>query len=325
MSFSYKTKIELSKLPLQNECCYLAELSAIIRTAGTIFLENGKLGVLIRTEIPEVYAKINTILEKLYGFSVELELAEDEAYYFNVRYEIKISTEHASEVLTDCGIIYLDDNHQTEFNVGIDKYIVMDDCCKKSYIRGAFIGCGTTNIVLSDQSEKVDRINSGYHLEFVFSNDALATDFAMLLAEFDIISKKVERRASYIVYLKEGEIISDLLALMGASHSVLELQNEITFRSLRNQVNRQNNCLTANIGKVVNASLKQLNAIETIKQIIGIQQLPLPLQEAAMLRLANPEESLDNLVKLSAAPITKSGLNHRLKRLIEIADELNSK
>jgi cell division protein WhiA len=326
LSFSQEVKKELAKLPLENECCYLSELAAIIKTSADIMLEKGKFAIVIKTEVAELYEKINKIFEKLYGFSVELEISEDESFFHGVRYEIKIDTEHADRVLTDCGIIYKNEEHETQFNSGIDKYLVMDECCKRSFIRGAFIGCATSSIVLTkEDQEKNKKPSSGYHLEFVFSNEELALDFGALLAEFNIMSKKVTRKYSHIVYLKEGDLISDILALIGASNTVMKLQNEIILRSLRNKVNRQNNCDTGNISKVVNASLKQIEAIKTISETIGVESLPIALQEVAMLRLANQEESLDTLVTLSTTLITKSGLNHRFRKLIEIAKELSGK
>jgi hypothetical protein len=325
VSFSYEARKELAQLTIENECCYLAELSAIIRTSGEIKLAQGKFLVVIKTEIAELYDKVNKILEKSYGLSVDLEISEDESYFYGLKYEIKIGKEHAYQILKDCGIIYLNSEHQTQFNSGIDKYLVMDECCKKAYIRGAFIGRGTSSIIISNETMEYIKANSGYHLEFVFSSDQLALDFAHLLSEFNIISKKVKRKSSYIVYLKEADAISDLLALMGANKAVLRLQNEVILRSLRNKLNRQNNCETGNITKVVNASINQINAIKVIDEVIGLEELPSTLQDVAMLRLANPEESLDSLVKLSKTPISKSGLNHRFRKLIKIAKDLNEK
>jgi DNA-binding protein WhiA len=310
------------KLPLDNECCYLSELSALLRTIAEVKLVDGSFFVVIKTEHIALYERINTILERLYGFSVELEIAEDESAFHGFYYEIKIDKQYATKVLEDCGILSYNEEHHLEFNGGIDAYLIMDTCCKKSYIRGAFIGCGTSSIVLTKEDESPKKSSAGYHLEFVFHNEQLASDFAMLLAEFELFTKKVERKHHFIVYLKEGETISDLLALMGANKSVLKLNQEIVLRSLRNTVNRQNNCETGNIGKVVNASVKQLNAIKVVQQIIGLDQLTPSLQQAAMLRIANPEESLDALVQLSNEPITKSGLNHRFRKIIEIANEL---
>ena len=322
MSFSYELKKELINIIPKSESSFLSELSAIIRTCAEIKLKQGKFLIVINSEYSELYQKINTILETLYGFSVELEISEDESVFHGFRYEIKIDSAHSIQVLEDCGIVYYDDEHNIQFEAGIDKYIVMDEEDKKSYIRGAFIGCGTSSIVLTVKDKLNTKKNAGYHLEFVFTSEKYANDFSYLLADFDILGKKVERKHSYVVYLKEAEFISDLLALMGANKMVLKLNNEVVFRSLRNQVNRQNNCETGNISKVVNASIKQVLAIQTISETVGLETLPQILQEVAMLRLANQEESLDELVKLSATPITKSGLNHRFRKIIQIANTL---
>lgn len=322
MTFSHQARQEAAVLLQENECCFLAELSAIIRCTSQIKLINGKFGILISTEIPELYEKVNAILERLYGFSVELELADDESFIHNVRYEIFIEPEHAEQILTDTGITSFDSEHRVIFNDGIDKYVTGDACCKKAYIRGAFIGCSTNNIVLSAINNQNTRNSSGYHLEFVFSSEKLASDFLELLAQFELLAKKIKRKGSFIVYIKEAETISDLLATIGLNKAVMDLQNEITLRSLRNNINRQNNCLTGNITKTVNASIRQIRAINVIKETIGLENLTPELQQTAMLRLANEDESLDRLVKLSPKPISKSGLSHRLKKLISIAEDL---
>ena len=126
----------------------------------------------------------------------------------------------------------------------------------------------------------------------------------------------------YILYIKESEVVSDLFALVGAFKNLLKLQNEIALREVRNNINRQNNCLNANITKTVNASIKQINAINKIQNTIGLDKLPQNLRELCLVRLANPEESLDNLTKLLSTAITKSGINHQFRRLIKIADKI---
>ena len=142
------------------------------------------------------------------------------------------------------------------------------------------------------------------------------------MAEYNIIGKIFERKNSYVFYIKDVNTIQDLLALVGANQSVLCLSNEIVTRELRNKVNRQVNCINANINKTVEASLKQVNAINTIINTIGLESLPEDLQEVAVLRLANQEESLDELLKLSTIKLTRSGLNHRFRKLIKIANAL---
>ena len=134
--------------------------------------------------------------------------------------------------------------------------------------------------------------------------------------------KIIQRKKHYVLYIKESSQVSDLLAIVDAYESVLQLQNELALRELRNKVNRQTNCLNANITKTVDASIKQNEAIEIISETIGLELLPMDLQEVALLRMANPEESLGDLLKLSNLTLTKSGLNHRLNKIIKIAKEL---
>ena len=139
---------------------------------------------------------------------------------------------------------------------------------------------------------------------------------------FEITSKLSSRKKIFVLYLKDSEAIKDLLALVGAEQSVLDLSDEMAKRDLRNTVNRQVNCINANINKTIEASLKQIQAINYINKKIGLDSLPEDLQEVAVLRLANPQESMDELLKLSTIKLTKSGLNHRFRRILKIADIL---
>ena len=140
---------------------------------------------------------------------------------------------------------------------------------------------------------------------------------------FDIFAKLIQRKNMFVLYVKDAGEVSNVLALVGAYDSVLQLQNEMATREVRNKVNRQTNCMSANINKTVEASMKQVNAIEKIISKIGLENLPEDLQTVALLRLANTEESLDELLKLSRLPFTKSALNHRFKKLLKIAEDLD--
>lgn len=159
-------------------------------------------------------------------------------------------------------------------------------------------------------------------MEFVFDNKTYANDFVHIMSEQGITLKTTLRKYNVVCYIKEIEVISDLLALVGASNAVLVLQNELAIRQVRNNLNRQLNCACANISKSVDASMKQLDAISKINQTIGIENLPEHLQDLCLLRLANPEASFDELVKLTNPPLTKSGINHRFRKIIQIADEI---
>ena len=143
------------------------------------------------------------------------------------------------------------------------------------------------------------------------------------MGQLNVNLKIAIRKYNVVCYLKEIEAISDLLALVGASNAVLVLQNELAIRQVRNNLNRQLNCACANISKSVDASMKQLNAISKINSTIGLENLPVHLQDLCLLRMANPEASFDELVKLTDPPLTKSGINHRFRKLVQIADEID--
>ena len=183
-----------------------------------------------------------------------------------------------------------------------------------------YIGSSTSSIKFSEGANKTE--STGYHLEFVSKNHDFLIEFSSILASYNIIGKIFERKGDFVFYLKDANAIMDLLALIGANESVLALSNELVTRELRNKVNRQVNCINANINKTVEASMKQVEAINTINSTIGLESLPEDLQEVAMLRLANQEESLEELLKLSTIKLTRSGLNHRFRKIIKIAKEL---
>ena len=182
-------------------------------------------------------------------------------------------------------------------------------------ISGIFLACGSVN-----NPEKK------YHLEFVMPNIQLCNDFGLLLLEnYNILAKQTERKNAQIVYIKESENIIDLLTIMGATNSSLELMNVKIMKDLRNKINRAVNCDNANIEKTLRAAEKQLSDIELIDDTVGIGSLPETLQEIARLRYENPDISLKELGALLKPPISRSGVNHRLNRLSEIADKIREK
>ena len=190
----------------------------------------------------------------------------------------------------------------------------------KMFCKGAYIGTATSSIKISSSPE--NKTTSGYHLEFDSKNYDFLLILSDYLAQFNILPKIIKRKNFYVLYIKDAEQVSDTLALVGAYNAVVTLQNEIVKREFRNKINRQTNCESGNISKLVSASMKQINAIEKINSTIGLSSLAPDLEEVAILRLANPEESLTDLLKLSTLNLTKSGLNHRLRKIISIAEHL---
>lgn len=322
MSFANEAKKEVLKTLCDNECCKLAELSAIIHSCGELGIKNGQMYIQIRTDLKELFNIVYDTINRLYG--VKLELREDPVKSINksTKYLIDFPIDISRQVLFDCGLARLDIEGNFELIRGIDEHIVESPCCAVSYIKGVFLTTSTTNIIIDESLEKVSRTFSGYHLEFVFSSEIFADDFSSLLSQQGINSKKTVRKKLYTLYIKEAEQVSDLLVIVGAVNSMLKLQNEISLRQVRNNVNRQNNCINANITKTVNASLNQIQAINKLKESGTLQTLEPTLKEICNVRLENPEVSLESLTKLVSFPITKSGINHKFRKIIKIANQL---
>ena len=317
-SFSFDLKKEVAKIECFGDEA-ISELSAIIKTSGEISKNSQGEKIVIFTEIEEVATKIEKYIKNIYGKDVSRQLTTNPFLHTN-RIEISLPMDITRQVLLDTEIAKLDEEKYLEFQFGISPYLIQEEESAKAFLRGCFEGTFSCNINLSG-TEKVSS-TTGYHAEFVFSNEVFAQDFCFLLADFDIISKMTPRKNSFVVYVKGLDMVSDLLALVGANKGVLALQNESAYRSIRNNINRQNNCLTGNLTKTIDASVREIEAINILQNNFGLENLDLPLQEVAYLRLANPEESLDELVKLSTTKISKSGLYHRLKKLEKIAKEL---
>ncbi len=186
------------------------------------------------------------------------------------------------------------------------------ECCMASLLRGAFLACGT----LTDPEKD-------YHLEFVVPYRYISRDLAKLLDELSLAPKQLERKGSHVVYCKDSERIEETLTLMGAQNAVLELMGVKMYKDMRNNINRKTNFETANISRTANAAAEQVFAIETIRDHAGLESLPEELKEIALLRLENPEMSLRELGEALSEPISRSGVNHRLRRLVSIAQETN--
>ena len=321
MSFALDAKKEVLKVEIKNDCCAIAYLSAVIKGAGQLSLSAGKNIINIHTDTPELFDVVNRIVKQYYGEECTLCLAEENLGFKIIKYKITIPSSVSEQILFDCGILERDEQNNVNFVNGINPLIIQEECCKISYIRGAFLSCATSNIVIKHYDNET-KSNSGYHLEFVFNFEETAQDFCKLLESFNIHAKTTVRKNNPLVYIKEYQVICDILALVGANKAVLELQNEAAIRDLRNNVNRQTNCLNANLNKMVQASVKQLNAINLIKETIGLESLDESLQELCLIRLANPEEPLEKLRQLYSQPVSKSGINHRFSKILKIADEI---
>jgi len=302
MSFIKDAKVEV--LSKQSKVGYLDALSflfALFKTSGEYSLNTKQIQFVSNLE--ELFSYVNLCLTALKLDEAKLSVLDEKTFNSSFKFEI---------ILSQKSSLVLMENFKTE---NYEERFFKTKTQKISFIKSIFIAAGTGTIILNADSQS-------YLLEFVFQDDFLCDIFCDLLAGFDILSKRIVRKTQYVVYLNKLDFISDFLALLNASNSVLNLQNESAIRNLRNNINRQNNCMEANINKTINASARQIDAIKTIQSTVGIESLDYSLQEICLLRLANPEESLEELVKLLNNKISKSGLNHRLNKIIKIASML---
>ena len=304
MSFSSSAKEDLVKIRLKSNPIRLAQLAGLVHTCGALTIGRGR-GAAFSTESLAVGRLIVSLSSALYTLESTIELSERER-----RHPLTLVTllgDDAERLLLDTGLLLREDG---AFSIGetIPEKLLADDECRRAFLRGAFLGSGScTNPY------------RGYHLEIVARSQAFAEQLLSVLSVFGPEAKTMLRREKPVVYLK-GDEVSAFLALIGANASVLKFESARSERDFRNYVNRTTNCETANIEKTVLASTDQVNAIEIIEEHMGLNRLPAPLYEAALLRLNHPEATLQELADL--AEIGKSGMNHRLSRLVRIAKEI---
>lgn len=288
MSFSTEVKEELERVIPGSRHCQLAELAAIIQFGCRVCEDKeGKKEIILHSENEVVGRKYFTLLKKTFIMGNSIEKVLQAIKMFDGDKQIRLQEE------------------------GVSPILIKNSCCRRAYLRGAFLCVGS----MSDPKK-------GYHLELVCENELQAKQIQEAIHSFEIEAKVVRRKKYYVVYLKEGAGIVDLLNVMGAHLSLMNLENLRIEKEMRNSINRQVNCETANITKTVNAASKQIEDILLIQEHMGLSSLPDNLREMALVRLSHPEGSLQELGGYLNPPVGKSGVNHRLRRLSEIANKI---
>ena len=304
MSFSGQIKEELAQVISSPRHCQLAELAALVQFCGHIE-EDGSL--LVQSENPLVIRKCFTLLKKT--FKIEA-VAKSQMQTQN--YRLFVTGEDAFRVLEALKICdtagHLMMRHLT------DPVLIKNSCCKRAYLRGCYMAVGS----MSDPYKSS-------HLELVCGLQAQAEQLLKILHDFSLDAKMIVRKKYYVVYMKEGENIADFLNITEAHKALMEFENTRIYKGMRNMVNRKVNCEAANITKTVNAATRQVEDIRLIREKMGLEGLPEPLRQMAYVRLENPQASLGELGKLLDPPVGKSGVNHRLRKLGELAKELKVK
>lgn len=306
MSYASQVKKELTGLKVHKDNAR-AELMALIRMNGSLGIANHQMVLSVQTESPAIARRIYSLLKDFYGIESDIivrkkmKLKKNNTYVVRLRY-------HAKKVLTDLEI--LDGFHIME---RVPMATFKDDLMMQSYLRGAFLAGGSVN----------NPETSRYHLEIYSLYEEHNEMVAEMINHFHLNARTTARRSGYIVYLKEAEKIADFLQLIGATNSMLQFENIRIVRDMRNSVNRLVNCENANMDKVANAANKQVENIKLIDAHVGLNNVPEKLREIALTRLAHPEVSLKELGELvPGGPISKSGVNHRLRKLNAYADKI---
>ena len=313
MSFSAKVKGELGRYTEMSREEALAQISAMMKVSGTIGFNGKGLSFKITTENPTSARLVFTLLKEHFQIHSKLMVKKSNSLKKNNIYMVVIDEEMGVRgLLKDTGIFKEVDGGIT-LDYRIDEKMVETDDEKRAYIRGACLGGGS-----------VTNPEKNYHLEFVTHSEEYAQDLCELINSCGLNSKVIQRKNSFIVYIKEGEQIVDILNIMGAHSCLLELENIRIMKEMRNNVNRLVNCETANLSKTVNAAVRQVESIKFIQSKIGLKRLPQNLREIAELRLEYPDESLKELGEMLDPPVGKSGVNHRLRKIEKIAEELRS-
>lgn len=307
MSFASDTKKELTTLE-PADCCAKAELSALIRMNGSLSFSNRILVVNVQTENAAIARRIYILIKRIYATEVELLVRKKMRLKKNNVYIVRLKKQ-SETILRDLKIL----GEGFTFIHDIAQELIVDECCKRSYLRGAFLAGGSVN----------NPETSSYHLEIASLYKEHNQAPSELMNEFSLNSKFLERKNGYITYLKEAEKIADFLSVIGAHNALLKFEDVRIVRDMRNSVNRLVNCETANLNKTIGASLRQAENIRYIQETEGLDILPEKLREIAILRMEHQDLTLKELGEMvSGNSISKSGINHRLRKIDEIAEKI---
>lgn len=304
MSFASDVKSELLQIDLENDCCMLAQLSAILRMNGDFVIRRGSFGINFATENAALARQVLKSIKKHFQVTTEVVVTRSQKLRKNNRYQLKILPAPEVGKLIDKLRLHPSDDGRIEHS------LLISPCCRRAFLRGVFLASGSVNTP-----------EAHYHLEIVTHNENFVQTILRLMKHFKLQPKTTDRKNEYVVYLKEGDAIVRFLSVIGAHDALLKFENVRVVKQMRNQVNRLVNCETANLDKTIQAAFYQVECIRFLQQNQAFDSLPPKLKEIAELRLEYPESNLSELVELHGN-LSKSGMNHRLKKLENLAVEL---
>lgn len=308
MSFAAQTKKELTLIEAE-DCCEKAELSALIRMNGSVQLTNQRVVLDISTENAAIARRIYSLLKKRYELHTELLVRKKMRLKKNNVYIVRVPNQ-VQELLSDLHIV----SEGFQFTPGIDKSIVKTNCCRRAYLRGAFLAGGSVN----------NPEGSSYHLEIASMYEEHCQSLCQLANRFDLNARCIERKKGFVFYIKEGERIIEFLSIIGAHQALLRFEDVRIMKDMRNSVNRIVNCETANLNKTIGAAVRQIDNIRLIEREVGLDSLPEKLREVAEIRMKHPDLNLKEVGDMLKGSVSKSGVNHRLRKIDELADKIRN-
>ncbi|WP_274366095.1 DNA-binding protein WhiA [Paenibacillus thermotolerans] len=308
MSFAAQTKKELTMIET-DDCCAKAELSALIRMNGSVQISSGRMVLDISTENAAIARRIFSLLKKQYGVHAEVLVRKKMRLKKNNIYMVRVPA-RVEELLRELHII----KEGFQFTPGIQPEIIKKPCCRRSYLRGAFLAGGSVN----------NPEGSSYHLEIASMYEEHCTALCELANKFRLNARCIERKKGYVLYIKEGEKIIEMLSIIGAHQALLKFEDVRIMRDMRNSVNRIVNCETANLNKTIGAAVRQIENIKLLEEEVGLENLPEKLREVAEIRIKYPDLNLKEVGEMLKGRVSKSGVNHRLRKIDELAEKFRN-
>ena len=323
MTFSQKVKDEIIKQKWTDEES-LSLLGGLVLSCGNLAIRRNAISFCLSSEFGEIidFSK-SLILNEMPNATFEEEVIKKN-FKNKERTEISVNSPFGEELLIRLGILFLDKNGNRQISDIGDESLRASENQTRAFLAGLFLGSGSISVPSSVEIDGLSSSSksSGYHMEWVTGNNNLSKIIMESLSMLEIFPKMVERYDSFVIYIKESEQIVQLLGILGAYTSLLDLENQKASRQMINLINRQANCMQANYDKSVAAAVAQLEAIKIIEDTVGLEKLSEPLQEIAMLRKNNPGSSLGELVELLDNRVSKGAVAQRLKKIIEISKTL---
>ena len=301
MSFSSNAKAELCQAKIEKKCCAVAESYGVLLYCNTFSPRE----IRIITASADFASRLPKLFKKAFNLGFDVQPKEGAAG----KHSFLITDADKIKLIFETFGLEPEEHLSHHLNFGV----IEEDCCRTSFVRGAFLAGGS----VTDPEKR-------YHLELATPHHAVSRESNSLLLDLDFSPREASRAGNSLLYFKQADAIADFFITIGASNTAMEIMTAKVEKEMRNTITRQTNCDNANIDKTIAAAQAQMDAIRAIAKEYGIDSLPEPLKDAALLRITNPEASLSDLATLSYPPVSKSCLSHRLKKIMSIAEGIDN-